>query len=37
MDFGVETDHARPVKPPTHEELEILRKRCDPQRLILGA
>lgn len=36
MDFSVETQNARPVKAPSEEELDILRKRCDPQRLILG-
>lgn len=37
MDFRVNTAKARPVKPPTDEELDILRNHCDPQRLILGA
>lgn len=36
MGFSVDIENARAAKPPTNEELEILRKRCDPQRLILG-
>lgn len=37
MGFSVDIASALPAKPPTTEELEILRNRCDPQRLILGS
>jgi glutaconate CoA-transferase subunit B len=33
--FGVDCAHNRSVPPPSAEELQILRQRCDPQRLIL--
>ncbi len=36
MGFAVDTARATTVDPPSTEELEILRKKCDPQRLILG-
>lgn len=36
MAFEVDISHAEPVVPPSDEELQILRTRCDPQRLILG-
>jgi glutaconate CoA-transferase subunit B len=36
MGFGVDISRAQAVAPPSAEELSILRKRCDPQRLILG-
>ena len=36
MEFDVEIDHARQIRPPSQEELRILREVCDPQRLILG-
>jgi glutaconate CoA-transferase subunit B len=36
MSFEVDISRARPVPPPTGIELEILRRTCDPQRLILG-
>ena len=36
MGFKVDVSHAEPVAPPSEQELEILRTRCDPQRLILG-
>jgi len=35
IDFHVETDEAIEVPPPTREELNVLRKTCDPQCLIL--
>jgi glutaconate CoA-transferase subunit B len=35
MGFTVETGRALPVAPPTPHELDILRNKCDPQRLIL--
>jgi glutaconate CoA-transferase subunit B len=35
MGFAVETGRVRPVEPPTPRELDILRRQCDPQRLIL--
>ncbi len=34
--FFVEIQHAKPLSPPTTEELRILRQEVDPQRLILG-
>lgn len=37
MDFEVDVSKARELDPPTPEELEILREKCDPQRLILGS
>jgi glutaconate CoA-transferase subunit B len=36
MSFSVDIEGARVVPPPTEKELNILRKQCDPQRLILG-
>ncbi len=36
MGFEVEVSRARELKPPSKNELKILRERCDPQRLILG-
>jgi glutaconate CoA-transferase subunit B len=36
MGFEVDTSRARPIPPPTPQELHILRIICDPQRLILG-
>jgi glutaconate CoA-transferase subunit B len=36
MGFDVETSQAKPVSPPSTDELRILRERCDPQQLILG-
>lgn len=36
MGFEVETARAIGVQPPSLEELDFLRSRCDPQRLILG-
>jgi len=36
MDFEIDVSRAREVEPPTATELEILREKCDPQRLILG-
>ncbi len=35
MEFSVDVSRAREVAPPTAEELQILRKECDPQGLIL--
>lgn len=35
MEFEVDVSKAEVVAPPTAEELEILREKCDPQRLIL--
>jgi glutaconate CoA-transferase subunit B len=35
MGFPVDVSRARDVAPPTDLELSILRRRCDPQRLIL--
>jgi glutaconate CoA-transferase subunit B len=35
MQFSVDLSRAEPVRPPSAEELRILRTRCDPQRLIL--
>lgn len=35
MEFKVDVSRALEVKPPTPEELKILREKCDPQRLIL--
>lgn len=37
MGFSVPVDRAQPVIPPNDRELDILRNKCDPQRLILGA
>jgi glutaconate CoA-transferase subunit B len=34
--FRIDLSRARPVPPPSSGELHILRKICDPQRLILG-
>lgn len=36
MQFAVDTSQAKEADPPTAKELNILRNRCDPQRLILG-
>ncbi|MCG6894591.1 MAG: ketoacid-CoA transferase [Desulfobacteraceae bacterium] len=36
MSFQVDVSRAKPVSPPTADELDILRRICDPQRLILG-
>ena len=36
MGFEVDISRAQPFSPPTQDELDILRTRCDPQRLILG-
>lgn len=36
MEFSVDVSRATALAPPTREELEILRKKCDPQGLILG-
>jgi glutaconate CoA-transferase subunit B len=36
MGFAVDVSRARTIAPPSTVELEILRERCDPQRLILG-
>ena len=36
MGFTVDVSQAEIVPPPSAEELNILRKECDPQRLILG-
>lgn len=36
MGFEVDVSRAEALDPPTGQELEILRERCDPQRLILG-
>ncbi len=36
MEFEVETEKVKSFRPPTKAELEILRNKCDPQRLILG-
>ncbi len=36
MGFAVDTSQATQIKPPSAEELSILRDKCDPQRLILG-
>ena len=35
MEFSVDVSRAAEVPPPTDEELNILRDKCDPQRLIL--
>jgi glutaconate CoA-transferase subunit B len=35
MAFAVDVSRARPVAPPSARELQILREKCDPQRLIL--
>jgi glutaconate CoA-transferase subunit B len=34
--FFMDIQHAKPLSPPTAEELRILRQEVDPQRLILG-
>ena len=36
MQFAVDISRARQADPPTKAELETLREKCDPQRLILG-
>ena len=36
MGFAVNIENARTVQAPSNKELDILRNRCDPQRLILG-
>jgi glutaconate CoA-transferase subunit B len=36
MGFEVDVGRARQITPPSEKELQILRERCDPQRLILG-
>lgn len=36
MEFDIDASRAKEISPPSAEELEILRDRCDPQRLILG-
>lgn len=36
MQFEVDISRAMEVRPPSPEELNILRDKCDPQRLILG-
>jgi glutaconate CoA-transferase subunit B len=36
MSFEVDVSRAREISPPSEDELRILRKVCDPQRLILG-
>jgi glutaconate CoA-transferase subunit B len=36
MGFNIDISRAREVKPPTEFELNILREKCDPQRLIIG-
>ncbi len=36
MEFSVDISKAGEINPPTDIELEILRSKCDPQRLILG-
>lgn len=36
MGFSVDCSRAVETQPPSARELEILRQRCDPQRLILG-
>jgi glutaconate CoA-transferase subunit B len=35
MGFAVDVSRAQPIDPPSAEELAILRRTCDPQRLIL--
>jgi glutaconate CoA-transferase subunit B len=35
MGFVVDTSRAEAVPPPSTEEVEILREKCDPQLLIL--
>lgn len=35
MGFAVDLSRARPVAPPSEDELAVLRNHCDPQRLIL--
>jgi len=37
MGFPVEIDRLHPLTPPTARELDSLRNKCDPQRLILGS
>lgn len=36
MEFSVDCSRAKEASPPSDRELDILRNRCDPQRLILG-
>ena len=36
MEFEVDVGNATQIPPPSEKELQILRERCDPQRLILG-
>jgi len=36
MGFDVDVSRAVTIEPPTRQELDILRRKCDPQRLILG-
>lgn len=36
MEFSVDISRSREYPPPSDEELAVLRKTCDPQRLILG-
>jgi glutaconate CoA-transferase subunit B len=36
MGFEIDISRAKEVAPPTAYELQILREKCDPQRLILG-
>ena len=36
MSFSIDSSRAQEIHPPTKEELQILREKCDPQRLILG-
>jgi len=35
MEFSVDISKAAEVPPPNAEELNILREKCDPQRLLL--
>ncbi len=35
MEFTIDVSRAREVAPPTHNELNLLREKCDPHRLIL--
>ncbi len=35
MGFEIDVSRAKEVAPPTAYELQILREKCDPQRLIL--
>ena len=36
MGFEVDISRAEELKPPSEDELQVLREKCDPQRLILG-